>query len=89
MRLPLLLLLSSVAIAGSPEIKVPHPALPTGIHMATPQIPWWNSAESARVASRSPFASSEASPGRPKAMPLLLPYPNQAPSTARAFFFFQ
>jgi hypothetical protein len=89
MRLALLLLVSGLAIAGSPEIKVPRPAPPKGLQLAVPQVPWWNSAEKARVASRSPFCFSEESLGKPKPMPFLLPYPNQAPPNARAYFFFQ
>ena len=89
MRLALILLLPGLAIAASPEIKAPRPAPPKGLQLAVPQIPWWNSAEMARVAFRSPFGISEVSLGKPRPMPLLLPYPNQAPPNARAYFFFQ
>lgn len=89
MRPALLLLVSGLAMAGSPEIRAPRPAPPKGLHLAVPQIPWWNSAEKARVSSHSPHGHFEESPGGPKAMPLFLPYPNQAPPNARAYFFFQ
>ena len=89
MRLALLLLVSSLAVAASPEIKVPRPAPPKGLHFSIPQIPWWNSAEKAQVASRSPISFIEDPLSKPKPMPLLLPYPYQAPPNARAYFFFQ
>ena len=89
MRLALLLLVSSLAVAGSPEIKVPRPAPPKGLHFAVPQIPWWNSAEKAQLASRSAFNIPETPFSKPKPMLLLLPYPHQAPPNARAYFFFQ
>ena len=89
MRLALILLLPGLAIAGSPEIKAPRPATPKGLQLAVPQIPWWNSAEKARVVFHSPFGISEESLGKPKPIPLLLPYPYQAPPNGRAYFFNQ
>ena len=89
MRLALLLLVPTLVVAASPKIKVPRPAPPKGLNFSAPQIPWWNSAEKAQLASRAPFYIFEESLGKPKPMPLLLPYPYQAPPNARAYFFFQ
>ena len=89
MRLILLFLISFLATAGSPEIQVPRPEPPKAIKFKIPQIPWWNSAEKAYVASQSPFSNPEYLSSKPKAMPLLLPYPYQAPLNARSYFFLQ
>jgi hypothetical protein len=83
----LLLLVSSLAIADIPEIKVPPLAPPEGLQVSIPKVPWWNSAEKARVAACSPFSLRGEPLGKP--VPLLLPYPYQAPPNARAYFFFQ
>jgi hypothetical protein len=89
MRLVLLFLISLLATAGSPEVKVPRPEPPKSIGFKTPQIPWWNNAKKAYVASQSPFSNYEYLPSKPKALPLLMPYPYQAPANARVYFFNQ
>ena len=89
MRLALFLLLSSLAVAATPEVQLPHPAPPKLLQLAIPQIPWWNSAEKARVASRSPYTFSAESLSLPKPMPLLLPYPQLAPRNGRSYFLLQ
>jgi hypothetical protein len=88
MRLPLLLLLSCLAAAAPPSLQAPRPAL-SGLSFKAPNIPWWNSAEKARVASWSSPAASVPSLGQPKPDRLLLPYPSQAPPNARTYFYFQ
>jgi hypothetical protein len=89
MRPVLLFIISFLAIAGTPEIQVPRPEPPKAIQFKIPLIPWWNSAEKAYVASQSPFSNPEYPSSKPKAMPLLLPYPCQAPLNARSYFFLQ
>ena len=89
MRLALMLLPTCLAAAAPPAVHPPRPAPPTLLHVTVPRIPWWNSAERARVASHSPFAIPGNVAGTPKPMPLLLPYPGQAPPDGRASFFFQ
>jgi hypothetical protein len=89
MRLVTLVLLPSMAIAGSPENQVPRPFHPKGIQFKVPQIPWWNSAEKARLSSPSTFNSPVAPPTKSSPEFLLLPYPYQAPANGRAYFFYQ
>lgn len=89
MRLALMLLPSCLVAATPLAVNPPRPAPPTLLHVPVPRIPWWDSAERARVASRSPFAIPGDVPGKPKPMPLLLPYPRQAPPDGRSYFFLQ
>ena len=89
MRLALILLASCFAAASTPAVQAPHPAPPKIIQIAVPQIAWWNSAERARVVSRSPFTIPVDALSKPKPFPLLLPYPYQAPSNGRSYFLLQ
>jgi len=89
MRLLLLLIAPCLAAAATPALKTPHPAPPKIFQMAVPHIAWWNNAERARVASRPPFTIPDNALSKPQQMPLLLPYPYQAPSNGRSYFFLQ
>ena len=89
MRLALILLAPCLAASATPTVKVPRPAPPKFLPIAVPQIPWWNSAEKARVAARSPFTLPADTLIRPKHLPLLLPYPSQAPPNGRSHFLLQ
>ena len=89
MRLALMLLPSCLVAATPLAVNPPRPAPPTLLHVPVPRIPWWNSAEKARVTARSPCTIPGDVAGKPKPLPLLLPYPGQAPPHGRASFFFQ
>ena len=89
MRLLMLFLITGLVAAGAAEPQAPRSAPPKGLLFKAPQVPWWNSAEKARVAFQSPTSPLESSLIKPRVDLLLLAYPYQAPAQARAFFFFQ
>lgn len=88
--MPLALILLAPALAGAaPAVRVPRPAPPRILPVSVPPIPWWNSAERARVAARSPFTIPAGALAAPKPLPLLLPYPALAPPSGRSHFLLQ
>ena len=89
MRLALILLAPALVAAAPPAVQAPRPTPPRILPISVPPIPWWNSAEKARVAARSPFTLPVDTLIRPKHLPLLLPYPSQAPPNGRSHFLLQ
>ncbi len=89
MRLVLILLAPALVAAASPAVQAPRPAPPRILQISVPPIPWWNSAEKARVAARSPFTLPADPLVQPRPLPLLLPYPALAPANGRSHFLLQ
>ncbi len=89
MRIGLVFLVACMASAASPAALVPRPEPPKNIQIKVPETRWWIKVEKARTASGSTSNLPEATLGHPRPERFLMPYPYQAPQSARAYFFYQ
>ena len=81
MRIGLLVLVASMALADSPEALVPRPEPPKNLQIKVPESRWWVKVEKARTPSGSACNPSEVPLGHVKQDRFLMPYPYQAPQS--------
>ena len=83
MRRILLCILPCLATVGSAEASGPRVALPRGVQLKVLPLPWWNSAEKARVGALLAVEEPATDRGRPRVDVPFLPYPQQVPGRHR------